>query len=94
MDKNPLQCAIEIVGLQQLAKACCVTYQAVQKWGRSGLPLTELSGQTTYAAAIEKATGGRVTRAQLWDWSFPERPCCYGAHSGDGGAVAVAQGVD
>lgn len=76
MDTNPLTKAIAVAGLGPLAKACGRTYQAVQKWERGGLPLTELAGTTTYAETIESLTGGAVTRQQLWDWSFPARPQC------------------
>jgi len=64
--KNLITEAIKIVGLQKLAKSSNVTYPAVRKWEKSGrLPRTEWTGETNYAAIIERETGGQVTRAAL-----------------------------
>ena len=63
---NPLQAAINQIGLIHVAKACDVSHQAVRKWQRQGrLPRTEWTGETRYAHAIEAATGGQVSRASL-----------------------------
>lgn len=63
---NQISKAIEVAGLSVVAKACGVSYQAVRKWeGRWCLPRTEWTGETNYATAIERATDGVVTRAQL-----------------------------
>lgn len=35
---NPVTQAIERVGLQELARRCGVTYQAVRKWEKSRVP--------------------------------------------------------
>ena len=70
---NLITLAIDQVGLQRLATACAVTYQAIRKWERRGrLPYTEATGQTDYAAAIERETGGKVQKDALMRWSFPE----------------------
>lgn len=74
MHQNPLSKAIGIIGLGPLAKACGRTYQAVQKWERGGLPASELTGGTQYAAIIADITNNQVTVRELWDWSFPNRP--------------------
>lgn len=66
MTTPPLSRAIEIVGLQPLAKALSVTYQAIRKWEAMGrLPRTEWTGETNYASIIEQQTNGEITRAQL-----------------------------
>lgn len=63
---NLISKAISIVGLAQLARDCNVTYQALRKWERNGfLPRTEWTGETHYAAVIETATGGEISRAAL-----------------------------
>lgn len=63
---GPISRAIAIAGLQEIATACEVTYQAVRKWERARkLPRTEWTGETTYAAKIARATGWRVTEAEL-----------------------------
>lgn len=69
---NPLSQAIESVpgGRQQIAEACGVKYQAVQKWEKAGrLPRSEFSGETDHAGNIERATGGAVTKEDLLCWS-------------------------
>lgn len=68
--RNPITKAIEIAGLQPLAAACGVTYQAVYKWEilwdeQRRMPRTEYMGETNHAANIEKATNGEVTRDEL-----------------------------
>jgi len=66
MTQNLISQAIEIVGLQAIAQACGVSYQAVRKWERKNrLPRTDWTGETSYSAAIEKATGGQVARQDL-----------------------------
>lgn len=66
MTTNLISKAIEIAGLQPLAQACGVTYQAVRKWERAGhLPRTEWTGETNHAAAIERATKRKVLKKQL-----------------------------
>lgn len=67
---NPLERAIEIAGLQDLARCLNVSYQAVMKWVAAGrLPRSEFSGETTYASTIQDATNGSVTADELIDWS-------------------------
>lgn len=69
---DPLARAIELVpgGRQRIADACQVKYQAVQKWEKAKrLPRSEFSGETEYAATIERETGGEVTKEELLRWS-------------------------
>ncbi|WP_405256718.1 YdaS family helix-turn-helix protein [Chromobacterium violaceum] len=66
MNQNLISQAIDIVGLQAIAQACGVSYQAVRKWERKNkLPRTDWTGETSYSTAIEKATGGAVTKSAL-----------------------------
>jgi len=62
---NPITEAITIVGLGNLAILCGVTYQAVRKWEKNGIPRTEWTGETSYWKAIQRATKGRIKKAQL-----------------------------
>lgn len=63
---NLITQAIELVGLQPLSQACGVTYQAVRKWEkRNRLPRTDWTGETNYAAAIETATRGAISKKAL-----------------------------
>lgn len=67
---NLITQAIELVGLGQLATACGVTYQALRKWEKARrLPRTDWTGETNYAASIEAATDGVVSRGALMAWS-------------------------
>lgn len=69
MATSPITEAIAAVGLQSLAKACGVTYQALRKWeSRGRLPRTEWTGETNYAAAISAACAEKgvvITEAEL-----------------------------
>ena len=78
MSLTPLDIAIERIGLQPLSRGLGVTYQAVRKWQRKGLPRTEWTGETDYARQIEQLTAGEVTRDELLDWG---RPKAFGATS-------------
>jgi len=67
---NLITQAIEQVGLGKLAAACGVTYQALRKWEKAGrLPRTDWTGETDYAALIDRETGGQVSRQSLRAWS-------------------------
>lgn len=55
---NAVTKAIDLVGLSELSKRCRVTYQAIRKW-EAGRPPAER------CLAIERATGGQVTRYDL-----------------------------
>jgi predicted site-specific integrase-resolvase len=58
--------AIEIVGLQDLARGLGVSYQAVRKWEAAGrLPRTEWTGETEYADRIVELASGKVSRRRL-----------------------------
>lgn len=68
MNENLISKAIDLVGLCKLAKACGVKHQSVYRWLKKGsLPRTDWTGETNYAARIEEATHGQITRAQLLD---------------------------
>lgn len=56
-----------------MAKGCHVSYQAVQKWLKVGLPRTEWTGESAYAAAIEKLTDGQITQEQLLKEEPPKK---------------------
>jgi DNA-binding transcriptional regulator YdaS (Cro superfamily) len=61
---TPMQLAIDAVGgVQQLAKLCKVTYQAVQKWQSSGRPPAER------VLEVERLTG--VSRHDLRPDIYP-----------------------
>lgn len=63
---DPLAEAIDLVGgLAQLAEAIGVSPQRLHNWRERGLPRTEWTGETTYAAAIEAQTKGRIKKRQL-----------------------------
>ncbi|HMZ30659.1 MAG TPA: hypothetical protein PLE66_13465 [Thauera aminoaromatica] len=58
--------AIELVGLQEMARGLGVTYQAIRKWEAAGrLPRTEWTGETEYADRIVELAGGKVNRRRL-----------------------------
>lgn len=65
-EPHPLKRAIALAGLTAVAKACSVSHQAVRKWEAGGrMPRTEWTGETHYSAAIERLSGGQVTKDQL-----------------------------
>lgn len=72
MSLTPLDIAIERIGLQPLSRGLGLTYQAVRKWQRKGLPRTEWTGETDYAGQIERLSNGVVTRAELLEWGRPK----------------------
>jgi hypothetical protein len=66
--RDALESARQIIGsYASLGQVCGgISGQAVRKWSLLGYPpRTEYTGETTYASAIARATGGRVTEAQL-----------------------------
>lgn len=70
---TPLDEALKIVGPTALARGLGLTPKAVRKWKAAGrLPRTEWTGETQYAAAIERLTGGQVAAARLLQpWPRP-----------------------
>jgi DNA-binding transcriptional regulator YdaS (Cro superfamily) len=69
MGVNPIERAIDILGsAAALARACKQKPQAVTRWRRTGrIP-------AHHAGAIEKATHGRVTKADLRPDLFGQSP--------------------
>ncbi len=66
MDENLISVAIDLVGLQPLARGLNVSYQAIRKWEAAfRLPRTEWTGETNYSTTIEHLTNGKVTKAAL-----------------------------
>lgn len=54
--REALTQAVELIGMQPLAKEVGRSYQAVQQWVRKGrLPRTDYSGETDYASQIATA---------------------------------------
>jgi DNA-binding transcriptional regulator YdaS (Cro superfamily) len=63
---DPLQRAIDLMGLTCVARECKVSHQAVRKWQRARrMPRTEWTRETSYSEAIESMTRGQVTREEL-----------------------------
>ena len=55
MDKQTLRKAIsEAGGIKAVSLACGLSYEAVRKWTKKGLPRTEWNGDTSYAKVIAK----------------------------------------
>lgn len=58
--------AIKAAGGQAaVARACGVSQPSVFSWTQIGLPRTEWTQETEYAAVIEQMTGGQFTRKRL-----------------------------
>lgn len=62
---DPLREAVDIVGLQNSAELCGVSYVAVSKWLKQGLPRSEWTGETNYCERLQKATRGKVKRTAM-----------------------------
>lgn len=62
---DPLREVVEILGLQPTATICEVSYVAVSKWLKQGLPRSEWTGETDYCKRLQKATRGEVRRADM-----------------------------
>lgn len=85
-NENLIAKAIRIVGLQPLAAACGVTYQAVRLWERNNrMPRTEWTGETQYAQIIERETRGFVTAAELLQEYAPRSVAHITAQAGQQG---------
>lgn len=60
-------------GVAIAASATGLTERAVYKWfARDALPRSEYTGETTYCAAIAKASNGKVTKAQILSAGRPK----------------------
>lgn len=70
---NPITALINKLGLAAAASACGVTYQAVRKWEKGGLPRSEWTGETRHAEKLAAASGGLVTAHALLEWSLSIR---------------------
>lgn len=71
---TPIERAIaKAGGLTRLAAQCSVSYQAVQKWLRTGRVPAER------VLAVERASGGEVTRHELRPDLYPEEMVRAGA---------------
>jgi hypothetical protein len=63
---DPLEHAIQLLGLLPLARELGLSYQAVRKWQRARrMPRTEWTGETAYSERIQALTDNQVTREQL-----------------------------
>ncbi len=63
---NLIQQAVNEAGLVPVSIECGVSFVAVHYWTKNGrLPRTELTGETQYASAIQRATGGQITAESL-----------------------------
>ena len=64
---TPLQKAFHLCGGPYgISKICRVSNTSVLRWKKNGtLPRTEWTGESNYAALIEDATGGAITKAEL-----------------------------
>ena len=73
---NPLDRAVEFVGLAKLSRELTVSHQAIRKWQRAGrMPRTEWTGETDYSQAIQRLTAGAVSRDMLLaKWPAVEAP--------------------
>lgn len=69
MATNSVSKAISLCGLVGLAREVGVTYQAVRKWERHGIPAERV-------LAVEAATGYRVSRHELRPDLYPREPWC------------------
>ena len=65
-DLTPLERAVQRLSASEIARVCGVSHTAVHLWRKTGfLPRTEFTGETSYAAAIEAATNGDITRGEI-----------------------------
>ena len=66
MQENMVSKAINEIGSCVLARAVRCSPTAVYKWRNQGrLPRTEWTGETNYAAEIERLSDGKFTREML-----------------------------
>ncbi len=70
--REPLDKAIEIVGLKKLADELGITYQSIRGWQLyNRMPDSEYSCRTRYSEKIEKLTKGKVKRSDLLSFVPP-----------------------
>ena len=60
-------------GPKIVASECGVSYQAVLKWMKNGLPRTEWTGETDYSSVIERLSKSEFSRRRLLDARKPKR---------------------
>lgn len=70
ISQNALCDVINELRLQSIGKLCGVSWQAVAKWRKHGLPRSEWTGETDYAERIARASNGRVTKRLLLEASL------------------------
>ena len=70
---DPLKAAIDQIGLQPAGKLCNVSWQAVAKWLKEGLPRSEWTGETKYAEILAKATNGKVKKKAILEFHNAKR---------------------
>lgn len=63
---DPIEQAIQIVGLARLARELQISHQAIRLWQkRRRMPRTEWTGETAYSEQIARLTDEKVTRDML-----------------------------
>tara|TARA_R110000796_G_C14322523_1_gene408024 strand:- start:249 stop:539 length:291 start_codon:yes stop_codon:yes gene_type:complete len=63
---NPIELAVTIIKRSVLARALGLTPPAIKKWEKAGkMPRTEWTGETNYAAQMQKLSGGLVLKKDL-----------------------------
>jgi len=75
---NAIAFAFEAAGgIGEAAKACCRSYQALNKWRQAAcLPRTDYSGETTYAVQLANAAsriGNPFDASWLLEASAPQK---------------------
>lgn len=73
LDETPLAKVVRSIGGQVKAgESCGVSAAMVGKWIRQQhLPRTEYTGETNYAEALSKATGGRYSKKWILAEAHP-----------------------
>ncbi|MHA3063107.1 hypothetical protein [Acinetobacter sp. ANC 4641] len=74
LDETPLARVVRAIPNKQLGagRACGVSTTLIGKWiKQQHLPRTEYTGETNYADALAKATGGRFTKEWILREAHP-----------------------
>lgn len=68
---NPLAEAIKQTNASFLGRACGKSYKTIQRWAEAGrLPKTDHLGITDFAERISRATGRKIRKRELLQWSL------------------------